>query len=97
MKAFATNLRKVRIAHGFTQEQAAKAIEVTEKAYQSYEEGRALPRPDRLWKIASVFWISNLQRFCENENWSQRTNSDKAPKVVVMEEHQRGPYKAKNY
>lgn len=97
MKAFAENLKKVRIANGFTQEGAAQAIGVTEKAYQSYEEGRAWPRPDRLWKIAEVFWIPNLQSFCENENWAKRRKSIKSPKVIVMADHRRGPYKAKNY
>jgi len=52
------NIRNLRRAKGMTQEEFAAALGVKRSMIGSYEEGRAVPKPDLLVKIAHLFGVS---------------------------------------
>ena len=81
MKAFATNLRKVRDELGWKSARiAATHIGILAKTYSSYEEGRAEPDSEGLCKIAEGMGITNLFGFLSNPNFDYH-NQDFAGKV----------------
>lgn len=55
--AFSENLKKLREARNFTTEEVASKIDVTEKTYINYEEGKSMPKIDVIIKIADLFEI----------------------------------------
>ena len=77
-KAFATNLRKARKAHGWNQYQAASAIGIKRATYQAYEEGRSCPRAEDLVQLADTMGVTNLRAFIADEHFDFR-NQDALP------------------
>lgn len=58
MNNFRSNFIKERIKRNLSQHQIAKELCISQKAIGSYEEGRAVPRIDKLIQIADFFNIS---------------------------------------
>lgn len=48
---FATRLKELRTANGFTQESFAKKLGISKQAYRKYEQGQGFPRPEILKDI----------------------------------------------
>lgn len=65
MKAFANNLKKVRIAKGLTQQKVADSVGVKLQLYQSWEEGRSQPRYEAQKGLIKEFGIKDWRIFCE--------------------------------
>lgn len=61
------NLAELRINSNLTQKELAKILNVTDKAYWSYESGRTEPNIDTLIKIADYFDVS-LDYLCGRQN-----------------------------
>jgi transcriptional regulator with XRE-family HTH domain len=55
---FASNLKTLRKARGFTQQDAANLLGINVKTYASYEEERAEPNIDMIIYMAKKFGIS---------------------------------------
>ena len=55
---FLQRLREYRKNNGFTQKQAAVYFSVTERQWQNYEGGAALPELEKLIEIADYFGVS---------------------------------------
>lgn len=55
---FAEKLRQLRLSAGLNQEKMAEMLGVKYKSYQSWEEGRARPRPDDGRTIANFFGVA---------------------------------------
>lgn len=53
-------LKHIRLKNQFTQKQIANGIEVKEKAYQAYEEGRSIPSIFTLLKLADFYGYTSL-------------------------------------
>lgn len=51
-------IKQRRIETGFTQQQAADALETDRSNYAGYESGRRVPPPDKLKKMADLFNVS---------------------------------------
>lgn len=51
-------LRKLRKTFNYTQEFAASLLDVSRQAYSHYENGRAIPPNDTIYKIASLYNVS---------------------------------------
>jgi len=51
-------LRSLRIASGFTQEQAAQRVGLTLSGYRNYEQGRRYLRVDQLERFATAFGVT---------------------------------------
>lgn len=66
---FGANLRKAREFNGWTQEMAAKKINIKRSAYGAWEEGRGCPAFPALVRIVQVFRITDLVGFLENEQF----------------------------
>lgn len=60
---FGTNLKKYRESKGFTQKQVAKALGITEQAYQRYELGTREPSFSMMNKIGEVLNIAPVYFF----------------------------------
>jgi transcriptional regulator with XRE-family HTH domain len=63
------NLIKARKNMGWSQQKASDLLNVTLKAYQSWEEGRANPDINILPLLCSTFQITNLLAFIGNLNF----------------------------
>lgn len=63
---FAENLRRMRVSRDLTQNQMAEQAGVKYKSYQSWEEGRARPKPDDGAKIANFFGVSLSELYVQN-------------------------------
>lgn len=61
------NLIELRINNGLTQKQLAQQLNITDKAYWSYERGRTEPDINTLIKIADYFDVS-LDYLCGRQN-----------------------------
>lgn len=61
------NLAELRINSNLTQKELAKILNVTDKAYWSYESGRTEPNINTLIKIADYFDVS-LDYLCGRQN-----------------------------
>lgn len=48
-------IRKVRKAHNLTQEQLAKALNVSKSSIANYENGKTVPSMSTLIKLATIF------------------------------------------
>lgn len=55
--AIATNLRRLRAAKGWTQEQAARSAGISKSAYRNIESRRAVPRVDTLQQLAEALGV----------------------------------------
>lgn len=60
-KTFATALKDVRRARGFTQAEAAERAELAVEAYGRLERGHVLPRADTLVRLSLSFGVSTDQ------------------------------------
>jgi DNA-binding transcriptional regulator LsrR (DeoR family)/DNA-binding XRE family transcriptional regulator len=58
---------------GITQRQLAQALGVKPQAYNSWEQGKALPRLDHLWRLARYYRVS-LDMLCGYERNSDATD-----------------------
>lgn len=58
MNNFRANFIKHRIKLNLSQHQVAKELNINQKAVGSYEEGRAVPKLDKLIQIAEYFNIT---------------------------------------
>lgn len=67
--AFAKNLRIVRSAKGWTQEEASEIIGIKRSVLGSYEECRAEPSFEILISIANAYDIYDLYRFINDDNF----------------------------
>ncbi len=54
---FKDRLRSARMHSGFTQEQMARALDITLRSYQNYEQGRTAPPLTTLVRIADLFEV----------------------------------------
>lgn len=61
------SLIKLRTNLGLTQKELAKKLEMTDKAYWSYESGRTEPNIETLIKLADYFDVS-LDYLCGRQN-----------------------------
>ena len=61
------NLNKLRVASGLTQKELAHLLNITDKAYWSYESGRTEPNIETLIKLADYFNVS-LDYLCGRQN-----------------------------
>lgn len=64
----AINLKKLREAARYTQEEVAKALGITRSAYSNYESGEREPSYDILEKAANLFGCDMMIFFEENDN-----------------------------
>lgn len=55
---FGENLRKARMQCGLTQENVARTLDVTLRAYQNYESGKREPNFDTVVKLARLYGVS---------------------------------------
>ena len=51
------NIRRLRIAHGYTQEKLGELLGVTAMAVSQWENGRAVPRMGAIERMAQVFGV----------------------------------------
>jgi transcriptional regulator with XRE-family HTH domain len=58
MNNFRSNFIRERTKRNLSQHQIAKELDLNQKAIGSYEEGRAVPKIDKLIQIADYFKIS---------------------------------------
>jgi DNA-binding XRE family transcriptional regulator len=63
---FARNMHRIRSHHQYTQEQSAKIIGISRQALGSYEEGRAEPSIENLFKICKGYGIADVGNFLWN-------------------------------
>ncbi len=66
--AVATNLKKLREAARYTQDEVAKALDITRSAYSNYESGEREAPYDVLEKVSDLFGCDMYILFEENEN-----------------------------
>lgn len=64
----ATNLKKLREAARYTQEDVAQALGITRSAYSNYESGEREAPYDLLEKVSDLFGCDMYILFEENEN-----------------------------
>lgn len=64
----ATNLKKLREAARYTQDEVAQALGITRSAYSNYESGEREAPYDLLEKISDLFGCDMYILFEENEN-----------------------------
>lgn len=64
----ATNLKKLREAARYTQDEVAQALGITRSAYSNYESGEREAPYDVLEKVANLFGCEMLVLFDETEN-----------------------------
>lgn len=57
-KTLGQYLKKLRKTFNYTQEYAASLLDVSRQAYSHYENGRAIPPNDTIYKIASLYNVS---------------------------------------
>ncbi len=71
MKPFSENIKKARKQKGWSQEQAARALNVGRPRYGSWEEGRARPAWEMQAVIMEVFEIKeqDMYPFIFNDNF----------------------------
>jgi transcriptional regulator with XRE-family HTH domain len=65
----ATNLKKARAFHGWSQDKAASQLRIRRSTLASYEEARALPSITLLPVIADVFQIVDWKGFISNPDF----------------------------
>lgn len=58
MVTFGRMLRKARMDSGITQQQAAEAVGITLRVYQSYEQGKHSPSLESLVKLADLLHVT---------------------------------------
>ena len=56
-----------RVNAGLTQEEAAKALNVTKKTVSSWENGKTFPRTDKINAICALYAIE-----CDNVKWATK-------------------------
>ena len=64
----ATNLKKLREAARYTQDEVAQALGITRSAYSNYESGQREAPYDVLEKVSDLFGCDMYVLFEENEN-----------------------------
>lgn len=64
----ATNLKKLREAARYTQDEVAQALSITRSAYSNYESGEREAPYDVLEKVSDLFGCDMYVLFEENEN-----------------------------
>lgn len=64
----ATNLKKLREAARYTQDEVAQALSITRSAYSNYESGEREAPYDVLEKVSDIFGCDMYVLFEENEN-----------------------------
>lgn len=57
-KTLGQYLKELRKSFNYTQEFAASQLDVSRQAYSHYENGRAIPTNDTLYKIATLYHVS---------------------------------------
>ena len=57
-KKLSTNLKRLRKAHGFTQDYVAVAIGVVRQTYSHYETGKRVPPPETLLRLSGLYDVS---------------------------------------
>jgi len=60
---FVENLKYLRSIHDYRMREVSKHLGIPLKRYQSYEEGRAFPKVDLLYNIAS-FYGETMESLC---------------------------------
>ena len=78
-----TILIALRIAHGWTQEQVGDMVGKSKTAIASWEQGKSLPAPEMLWKLAMIYGTTMDQMYGVKEGkfdveHIQKTNKDTA-------------------
>lgn len=66
---FAKNLRKIRLFHDLTQNDAARLIGISRANLRSYEEGRAEPPYNILRRICKAYGIERMDRLMFSEDF----------------------------
>lgn len=66
--AIATNLKKLREAARYTQDEVSQALGITRSAYSNYESGEREAPYDVLEKVSDLFGCDMYILFEENEN-----------------------------
>ncbi len=66
--AISTNLKKLREAARYTQDEVAQALGITRSAYSNYESGEREAPYDVLEKVSDLFGCDMYVLFEENEN-----------------------------
>ncbi len=55
---FATNIKYLRLKHGYTQRELGKMIDLTQGKIASYEGGKGTPRFENLIKLKEIFEVT---------------------------------------
>lgn len=58
MENFSERLKKIRKAKGLTQKEAAQALNITERSYQSWEGGKNKPGYDAIVALCDLLEVS---------------------------------------
>jgi transcriptional regulator with XRE-family HTH domain len=90
-KAFAKNMAAKRVELGWTQERAAKAIGITKSILGAYEEGRTLPKVDKLMKIVKRYKIKDVVGFITSDELSSIDNNE----ITILKKYYALPDKEK--
>ena len=67
MPEFANRLKKARVEKGMTQEELAKAMNLTQASISQFEKGQRLPTPMNITKFAEVLGVSRQSLAGEHE------------------------------
>jgi DNA-binding XRE family transcriptional regulator len=78
---FARNMHRIRSHHQYTQEQSAKIIGISRQALGSYEEGRAEPSIENLFKICKGYGIADVGNFLWNPEFLWRKDPPPSPSI----------------
>lgn len=73
---FAKNLKKIRLFHNLTQNQAARLIGISRASIGSYEEGRAEPPYEILKRICKAYGIERMDRLMFSEDFLEPKNRE---------------------
>ncbi len=55
------NLRRLRLACGYSQSNVAKALDMTRSNYSYYESGKTTPTLESLYKLSKIFGVTMEQ------------------------------------
>jgi len=93
--AFALNMVKARKFYGWYQQKAADIINIKRPTLQAYEEGRAYPNYDTLFKICDVYRIADIRAFISDEKFdiSRQQEKQHLPDSLVEKKYKKAPVK----
>ena len=70
------NLKKIRKARGWNQDEGAEAMGIPKALLGAYEEGRAYPRVPGLISIAEKLGVDDLMGFLKNPDFKYKTPAE---------------------